>query len=154
MTGVNAISPRLQMIVNQKKKNLNRLEDQASKNCMRFNKDKCEVLHLGWNNPKYPYRLSHPAENDLGFLVNSKLSMCQKYVLAAKTVNSILGYISKRKVTKIRGCDDSTPFNTCQATPGILCPVLIPRFQRDNKKKGKGTAESHQDNQTVGELGM
>ena len=33
-------------------KNINRLEDQTSKNCMRFNKNKCEALHLGWNNPK------------------------------------------------------------------------------------------------------
>lgn len=49
-----------------------------------------------------------------------------------------LGYIRKRIATKIRECDHSNPFDTCQATPGIhcpvLCPALIPQLQRGNEK--------------------
>jgi len=38
-------------------RDLNRLEWWAYSNLMMFNKAKCKVLHMGWENPKPKYRL-------------------------------------------------------------------------------------------------
>ncbi|KAK4827129.1 hypothetical protein QYF61_014523 [Mycteria americana] len=66
-----------------------------------FNKGKCKVLHLRRNNPMHQYRLwsnqlvRSSAEEDLGVLVDSKLTMSQQCTLTAKKVNSIQGCIRK-----------------------------------------------------------
>ncbi|GAB0179064.1 hypothetical protein GRJ2_000371700 [Grus japonensis] len=59
-------------------RDLDRLENWAITNRMRFNRGKCQILHLGRDNPGYTYILgdetletSH-AERNLGVLVASK----------------------------------------------------------------------------------
>ncbi|KAK4811154.1 hypothetical protein QYF61_019785 [Mycteria americana] len=83
---------------------LDRLEHWAIINGMKFNKAKCQILHLGQSNAGHKYKLgeewlgSSPAERDLGVLVDSRLNRSQQCALAAKRANCILGCI-KHSIT-------------------------------------------------------
>ncbi|KAK4827175.1 hypothetical protein QYF61_015137 [Mycteria americana] len=77
-------------------RDLDKLEEWADVNLMRFNKAKCRVLHLGQGNPLYQYRLggegieSSSVEKDLGILKANHILGCIKRSVASRLREVIL----------------------------------------------------------------
>lgn len=69
------------------------LEEWASKNCVKFNKDSCKVRHLGWHNQRAQYRLGSVRlgrsldDEDFGVLVDNKLNMAQQCTATTTKAN-------------------------------------------------------------------
>ena len=119
-------------------RDLDKLEQWAQVNLMRFNKSKCKILLLSWGNSHYQCKLGgerverSPAEKHLGVLVEGKLDMSQQCALAAQKDNSILDCI-RRSVGD--GGDPAPLLCAGEASPHLEYCIQMrsPQYKRDMK---------------------
>ncbi|CAM4491321.1 unnamed protein product [Caretta caretta] len=115
---------------------LDKLEDWAKRNLMRFNKDNCR----GRKNPMHRYRVrtewlgSSSAEKDLGVTVDEKLDMSQQCALVAKKANGILGCIRRGIASRSR--DVIVPLYLTLVRPHLEYCVQFwaPHYKKDVEK--------------------
>lgn len=87
---------------------LDRLEERAHVNLMKFNRAKCKVLHLGRGNTQCHQRLgddwtkSSPAQDDLVMLLGEKSDVRQHWAPAILETNHSLGCINSCMASRLR----------------------------------------------------
>lgn len=103
---------------------LSKLEECFVRNIVKFSKGKWEVLYLGKDNSKHQYMLGVDKQlgrKGAGVPVDANVTMSQKWAFLEKKANSLMEYIRKSIISKVR--EMIRPLCSGE-TVGVLGPVL------------------------------
>lgn len=101
-----------------------KLDEWSRKWSLKFNKDKCKVMHFGTKNQGHNYTMggttlsTTSSEKDLGIIITSNMKLSTQVAKAASTANSMLGRI-KRTFT----CLDE------ETLPALYKALVRPRME-------------------------
>ncbi|CAM5083682.1 unnamed protein product [Natator depressus] len=102
----------------------------SNSNRMKFNSEKCKVMHLGINKKNFCYKLgTHhlevtEEEKDLGILIDHRMTMSHQCDMTMKKANVVLGCIRRGISSRDRGVSTLIQ-GTGETSSGILCAVLV-----------------------------
>ncbi|CAM5081371.1 unnamed protein product [Eretmochelys imbricata] len=119
---------------------LDDLVNWRNSNRMKFNSEKCKVMHLGINNKNFSYKLgTHPLEvteeeKDLGVSVDHRMTMSRQCDMAVKKANAVLGCI--RRGISSREKEVLVPLYKAVVRPHLEYCVQFwsPMFKKDEFK--------------------
>ncbi|CAM5083137.1 unnamed protein product [Natator depressus] len=119
---------------------LDDLVNSSNSDRMKFNSEKCKVMHLGINNKNFSYKMgTHQLEgmeeeNDLGVLVDHRMTMSCQCVMAVKKANAVLGCI--RRGISSRDKEVLVPVYKALVRPHLEYCVQFwsPMFKKDEFK--------------------
>ncbi|CAM5156864.1 unnamed protein product [Eretmochelys imbricata] len=119
---------------------LDDLVNWSNSNRMKFNSEKCKVLHLGINNKNFNYKLGMhqlevmEEEKDLGVLVDHRMTMSRQCDMAMKKANTVLGCI--RRGISSRDMEVLVPLYKALVRPHLEYCVQFwsPMFKKDEFK--------------------
>lgn len=131
-------------------RDLNRMENWLYRNLMEFNKSKCIILCLGWNNSTGQYRLGTTwlagSCVEKVWLVTCWTWAIKCACVAMKT-RCILDFISQEYSHQFRGSYSSLLVSTCEAACGIpYCPVWGSSLKGRHRVTRGRSVKSHQVN--------
>ncbi|CAM4690969.1 unnamed protein product [Lepidochelys kempii] len=122
---------------------LDDLVNWSNSNRMKFNSEKCKVMHLGINNKNFSYKLgTHQVEvmeeKDLGVLVDHRMTMSRQCDMAVKKANAVLGCI--RRGISSRDKEVLVPLYKALVRPHLEYCVQFwsPMFKKDEFKLEQG----------------
>lgn len=123
---------------------LEKLEDRASRNPMKFSKEKCKVLRLGWNNSLLgSWQRPRGRSSNIHIQVESELTASSVF-----NTNHVFGYIRRSVASSWREalipCAQHWEAHTL-----IMLPVWVPGSCQDAEE---GSGDGCQDGQELGHV--
>ena len=142
-------SVECQTAVDMLRNDLVLLEEWSNLWQMKFNLEKCSVIHLGKNNEQNQYCLGNvklkcsAKERDLGVVVDKTMKFSEQINSAVGKANATLGMIKRNITCKSKNIVTKMVQSPYQTKTRILCAGMEAIFTKGYLENGKGAAQGN-----------